>query len=229
MPTLVPNEVSAVSPDVKIGLKRRPKWLEMAAEKLAKRRIRVGLVNMEEEVDDDRLGLFEGREMETFHIKFEKVSEDMKWEKLYPEWIDEDVIYGKPPSCPKIPTAAAESDHYLNVDVLVARSPCGVRVSEGKGVRDVFRLQVNLIVADLVLKNGDVDSDESVFVVFIGQCEPMLELFKCDDLLSKNDDFWIFKPKLMKLKENMEMPFGSCQLVPLQQDEHFSINPAGEI
>lgn len=71
---------------------------------------------------------------------------------------------------------AVEESHYRKVDVLVARSPCGVKISEGKGGRDVFRLQINLIVADLALKNSDQANDNSVFVAFTGQCEPMLEI-----------------------------------------------------
>uniref|UniRef100_A0A7N0TG65 Hexosyltransferase n=1 Tax=Kalanchoe fedtschenkoi TaxID=63787 RepID=A0A7N0TG65_KALFE len=212
------HQGSDISPNVsEVGRlnRKRAEWVDAVVEELGiikKRIVRMGLVNMEDEEgfmleereEDDSSG--GGSSLETVGIKFDRVREGMKWEELYPEWIDEEVKFGVPPSCPDIPLAVEESSNN-KVDVLVARGPCGVR--------DVFRLQVNLVVADLAVRNGGGElKDTAVLVVFIGECGPMMEVFTCDDLLREGDGFWIYKPNLNKLRQKMEMPIGSCQLAP---------------
>lgn len=96
-------------------------------------------------------------------INFKVVDGDKKWEDFFPEWVDEDGKYG-PMKCPEIPMPQS----YEKVDVVVARVP--------DGVRDVFRLQVNLVVANVLVNSGL----EEVYVVFIGRSKPMWEIFRCE-------------------------------------------------
>ena len=44
-------------------------------------------------------------------------------------------------------------EDYEDLDAVIARVPCD-RVKENKGIRDVFRLQVNLVVPNLWVRNG---------------------------------------------------------------------------
>lgn len=112
-------------------------------------------------------------------------------------------------------------EDYLGLDVIVARVPCGGEGKNMKGIRDVWRLQVNLVVANLAVANGwpvqnqaSEDMDRTVYVVFMGSCGPMQEIFRCDDLLTHVGDYWIYKPQLRKLKRKVLMPAGSCQIAP---------------
>ena len=107
-------------------------------------------------------------------------------------------------------------EDYKDLDVVIARVPCD-KVKENKGIRDVFRLQVNLVVPNLWVRNGWISSPDVnriVYTVFIGSCEPMLEIFRCDDLVMHQGDHWVYKPELRRLKQKVLMPFGSCQLAP---------------
>ncbi|KAF7817895.1 putative UDP-glucuronate:xylan alpha-glucuronosyltransferase 4 [Senna tora] len=148
--------------------------------------------------------------VETVPINFDHVDENLKWEDFFPEWIDEDQKWG-PPKCPRMPLPSPENFQDLNV--VVARLPCG---HKKEGIRDLFRLQVNLVVANLAVGSGLVsfDSYRTVFVVFIGSCGPMVEIFRCDDLLTQRGEYWVYKPKLKWLKQVTLMPVSSCQIAP---------------
>jgi hypothetical protein len=112
---------------------------------------------------------------------------------------------------------AARPADYGDLDVIIARVPCGgAGEKEKEGIRDVFRLQVNLVVANLVVGSGWVTPDvhRTVYVVFVGSCGPMVEIFRCDDLVMHQGDYWVYKPELRRLKQKVLMPFGTCQLAP---------------
>lgn len=188
---------------------KKPGWFGFIVKEVKgkKRKMNIGFVNLDEAVklESEMHGL-----AETITVHFDPVSDERRWEDFFPEWIDEEEKWG-PPTCPEIPMPSFEN--YSDLDVVVARVPCG-RGAEGRGVRDVFRLQVNLIVANLMVKSGWVngDIDRTVHVVFVGGCGPMLEIFRCDDLLIHEADYWIYKPDLRRLKQKVLMPVGSCQL-----------------
>ncbi|KAK6911537.1 Glycosyl transferase, family 8 [Dillenia turbinata] len=178
----------------------------------SKKIIKVGLVNMNND-DAYIYKSFEGL-VETTLVHFDRVPEERDWEEFFPEWIDEEEKYSKP-SCPEIPMPKFEV--YGDVDVVVARVPCGKNMDEKKGIRDVYRLQVNLVVANLLVRSGwsrNFDPDRMVYAVFIGSCGPMVELFRCDDLVSHEGDYWIFKPDLKRLRQKVLMPVGTCELAP---------------
>lgn len=141
-------------------------------------------------------------------VRFDRVSRAVRWKDLFPEWIDEHEK-NQIPKCPTIPMPGF--DDYGEVDAVVARVPCGGGGEEKRGIRDVFRLQVLLVVANLVVRNGWRD-DRTVVVVFVGSCGPMWEIFRCEDLVERLGDVWIYKPDLRRLKQKLLMPVGSCQL-----------------
>ena len=139
------------------------------------------------------------------------MSKDLTWRDFFPEY-DEDEKWALP-KCPEIPLPRKED--YKDLDVVIARTPCD-KVKENKGIRDVFRLQVNLVVATLVVRNGWISPDvnQTVYAVFIGSCAPMVKIFRCDDRVMHQGDHWVYKPELRRLKQKVLMPFGSCQLAP---------------
>ncbi|KAK9219092.1 hypothetical protein WN943_007731 [Citrus x changshan-huyou] len=69
---------------------------------------------------------------------------------------------------------------YRYLDVIVASVPCRGDGDAGGGMRDVFRLQVNLVVANLAVESGWLkpDVDRPVYVVFVGSCGAMVEMFR---------------------------------------------------
>ncbi|KAJ0014425.1 hypothetical protein Pint_19886 [Pistacia integerrima] len=190
-----------------LPLTNKPKWLELIQEHVAGQKIKVGLVNVNNYIHD-----VHGTSAETVHIHFDRVPDDKRWGDFFPEWIDEDHKWHEP-SCPEIPMPRLEE--YRDLDVIVARVPCGGG-DEKEGIRDVFRLQVNLVVANLAVESGRVnpDSDRTVYVVFVGSCGPMIEIFRCDDMVMHVGDYWVYKPELRRLKQKVIMPVGSCQISP---------------
>nr|XP_043619909.1 putative UDP-glucuronate:xylan alpha-glucuronosyltransferase 4 [Erigeron canadensis] len=129
-------------------------------------------------------------------INFEKVDKDKKWEHFLPVYNGE---WG-PMKCPEVPMPPS----YEKLDVVVAQVP--------DGVRDVFRLQVNLVVANVLVNSGWDDNGDhrEVYVVFIGRSRPMLEIFRCDDMIWEGVDYRIYKPDIKRLYEKVNMPVGSC-------------------
>ncbi|XP_051114248.1 putative UDP-glucuronate:xylan alpha-glucuronosyltransferase 5 [Andrographis paniculata] len=137
------------------------------------------------------------------NVHFTRVQNNIKWSDIYPEWIDENA----PPNCPSLPMPRFEE--YRDLDVVVARVP------DGGGARDVGRLQVNLVVANLLVRSGR----KLGFGVFLGKIDgAMWEIFRCDDLFWSGDDnggnVFVYKPNLELLREKVVMPVGSCQVAP---------------
>lgn len=177
---------------------QKPSWYQVLESKISATRMKIGLVNVYS-VEKEIKGLQE--EAELIDIKFHRVNESIRWTDLFPEWINEE----RPQKCPEIPMPRFED--YKGINVVVARVPCG-------GSTDVFRLQVNLVVANLLVRNGweNRSTYYEMHVVFIGSCEPMLEIFRCDDLLWHERHAWVYKPDLQRLKQKVVMPVGTCQL-----------------
>ncbi|KAI9084735.1 hypothetical protein K1719_033141 [Acacia pycnantha] len=185
-----------------------PAWFDAIEKHLKTDRIKVGLVNIDQKLDASLLQHLPPR-VETVPVNFDRVDDNLKWEDFFPEWIDEEQKRG-PPKCPRMPMPEPRRD----LNVVVARVPCGGTSKEG--VRDVFRLQVNLVAANLAVESGWLknDSHRTVYVVFIGRCSPMIEIFRCDDLVTHEGEYWVYKPQLWRLKQLTIMPPGSCQIAP---------------
>ncbi|CAA0822543.1 Putative UDP-glucuronate\\x3axylan alpha-glucuronosyltransferase 4 [Striga hermonthica] len=173
----------------------RPEWLNFAMREFGEERtINVGFVNTDE---------IRAEGVKTGTVDFDMVgADDIKWSELFPSWIDE----SSPSGCPRIPMP--EFRDYRELDVVVARVPS----EESGDLRSVFRLQVNLVVANLLVRSGRKDGP--VFAVFIGSGGPMWEIFRCDDLLWNVGETWVYKPDLERIKQKVVMPVGSCQISP---------------
>lgn len=164
---------------------------------------KIGVVNMEEvDVIEVVNNITNGKSV--LPIYFEQVSELFKWEDLFPEWIDEEEE-SDVPTCPEIPMP--DYKRYENMDVIVARLPCKYEEDEGWR-RDVFRLQVHLAVANLAVKNGRRNTKVAVW----SKCRPMMELFRCNDLVRREGDWWLYEPDLARLEQKVSLPVGSCKL-----------------
>lgn len=168
---------------------------------LGKGKKKIGMVNM----DEEDVSEWNGKLGEAISVKFEHVTDFFKWEDLFPEWIDEEEE-SDVPSCPEVPMP--EFEKYGKMDVIVARLPCNE-----KEKRDVFRLQVHLVVANLAVKKGKRDwNNKRTKVVLWSKCRPMMDLFGCNELVKRLGDWWFFEPEIAKLEHKLSLPVGSCQL-----------------
>ncbi|CAH9141083.1 unnamed protein product [Cuscuta epithymum] len=189
----------------RFNLKKSPSWYAFLANELMhKKMMRIGLVDVKL-----HNSLLFRENVDIVNVKFRRVSQHIKWSNLFPEWIDEDSTTSSRHKCPTVPMP--DPNKYSGLDVVIAKAPCG------DNKRDVYKLQVNLVVSNLVVRSG------TVYVVFIGKCEPMFEILGCEDLLWNEEDVRIYKPNFHKLKQKVDMPMGSCQLArPVVQHAIFS-------
>ncbi|XP_066384023.1 UDP-glucuronate:xylan alpha-glucuronosyltransferase 2-like isoform X2 [Miscanthus floridulus] len=168
-------------------------------------RLRMGLVNIGR---DELLAL--GVEGDAVRVDFERVSETFRWSDLFPEWIDEEED-DEGPSCPELPMP--DWSRYADggdVDVVVASVPCN-RSAPGWN-RDVFRLQVHLVAAQVAARKGRRDGTGAVRVVLRSQCEPMMDLFRCDEAVGREGDWYMYRVDVQRLEEKLRLPVGSCNL-----------------
>ncbi|KAL3516093.1 hypothetical protein ACH5RR_022995 [Cinchona calisaya] len=184
---------------------KHPKWYEIVAEDFEEKGLKIGTVNMEKTAKIE--GLHQGLHVK--EVKFQPVAKKIKWSDLFPVWINEK--YPEQQKCPEIPLPRFEEFQDLNV--VVANVPCPQEATK-MGFMDVFRLQVNLIVANLLVTSSQSNQDvgKEVYAVFLGSCGPMDEIFRCEDLLLHDNNTWIYKPDFGRLKQKLQMPVGSCQL-----------------
>ncbi|XP_010263572.1 PREDICTED: UDP-glucuronate:xylan alpha-glucuronosyltransferase 2-like isoform X2 [Nelumbo nucifera] len=178
------------------------------------RGMKIGLVNMEDEDTSDWESI--GK---TTPISFERVSRYFEWKDLFPEWIDEEED-NDGPSCPEIPMPDFMA--FAEMDMVVAKLPC--RYPEQGWARDVFRLQVHLIAANLAAKKGKRDGGMRTKVVFLSSCRPMMELFRCDDLVKQEGEWWWYEPETGRLEQKVSMPVGSCKLALPLWGEGVNVN-----
>ncbi|KAM7277774.1 hypothetical protein ACFE04_004908 [Oxalis oulophora] len=193
-----------------------PTWHDIIQAEFGDQRVKIGLVNIDHECTNRTCpnSLFD-----TVRVSFVRVSGNLTWTDLFPEWIDEDHKWG-PPICPKIPLPPLDHD-YTNLDVIVAKLPCEDENNEKEGIRDVYRLQVNLAVANLAAASSE---NRTVYILFEGECEPMGEVFRCDDMKKRVGDYRVYKPDLLRLKQRVDMPFGSCQIASHDNNNNNNIN-----
>ncbi|KAI3465361.1 hypothetical protein Pfo_022024 [Paulownia fortunei] len=166
------------------------------------RGMRIGMVNM----DDEDVSEWKTHG-QIFPITFDRVSELFEWKALFPEWIDEEEEYSGS-SCPEIPLP--NMNRYGHMDMIVAKLPC--RVPEEGWNRDVFRLQVHLVAANVAVRRGRWDWNGRMKVVFVSKCMPMVEMFRCDELVRREGEWWYYRPEVGRLEQKVSMPVGSCNL-----------------
>ncbi|KAK4390565.1 UDP-glucuronate:xylan alpha-glucuronosyltransferase 2 [Sesamum angolense] len=173
-------------------------------------RMRIGMVNM----DDEDVSEWKAHG-QVVPIPFERVSNMFEWKALFPEWIDEEEEYSGS-LCPEIPMP--DLDKYEKMDMIVAKLPC--KAPEEGWNRDVFRLQVHLLVANMAVRRGRWEWGGRMKVVFLSQCMPMVELFRCNELVGKEGEWWYYRPEMSRLEQKVKMPIGSCNLaLPLWDDK----------
>lgn len=187
-----------------------PIWYRLVEEEMKGKKVRVGFVNIDDITDPEfaMKGL-----AKAVKVTFDRVPGNLTWVNFFPSWINEDPK-GRKPSCPDIPMPKFED--YRDLDVIVAKVPCEDGGDRRRGLRDVFRLQVNLVVANLAVGTGriNLDMNRKIYAVFLGSCGPMVEIFRCDDLVRHVGDYWVYKPEQGRLKQKVLMPVGSCQIAP---------------
>ncbi|OAY73763.1 UDP-glucuronate:xylan alpha-glucuronosyltransferase 2-like isoform X2 [Ananas comosus] len=147
-------------------------------------------------------------ELTAVNVDFERVHPNFKWADLFPEWIDEEEE-NEGASCPEVPMPDFDS-YPGSADAVVARLPCQ-RPAKGWN-RDVFRLQVHLVAANLAVRKGRRDERGRVKVVFLSECEPMPEIFRCDDLTAREGEWWMYDADAARLEGKVKLPVGSCEL-----------------
>ncbi|XP_062223090.1 UDP-glucuronate:xylan alpha-glucuronosyltransferase 1-like [Phragmites australis] len=184
--------------------------IEMAVKEVARAEdgsgTRVALLNF----DDDEIEEWRARmpRTEASAVHLDHVGSDVTWEHLYPEWIDEEELFGKP-ACPDLPepTVATEVDGVApQYDVVAVKLPCGRAASWSK---DVARLHLQLAAVRLAALHGRW---AAAHVLVVTRCFPMPNLFKCKDEVARYGDVWLYRPDVDELKQKLALPVGSCKL-----------------
>lgn len=140
-------------------------------------------------------------------VTFEKVSDYFEWKDLFPEWIDEEEEM-RGTLCPEIPMPDYKKYGYL--DMIVVKIPCKFPAEGWK--RDVFRLQLHLIAANLAVRRGRRSWNRRPKVVILSKCRPMVEIFRCEDLVVQDGDWWYYEPDMKRLEQKVYLPVGTCNL-----------------
>ncbi|XP_076931551.1 UDP-glucuronate:xylan alpha-glucuronosyltransferase 2-like isoform X2 [Bidens hawaiensis] len=187
------------SSDRKMVKRERPSFLNAS---FIGRGIRIGMVNMEGEDLSDWTSI-----EKTIPVTFEKVSEYFEWKDLFPEWIDEEEEMHQA-LCPEIPMPEYEKYGYM--DMIVVKIPCKYP-AEG-WARDVYRLQLHLIAANMAVRRGRRSWSRKPKVVVLSKCRPMVEIFRCDDMLVHDGDWWYYQPDIKRLEQKVYLPVGTCSL-----------------
>jgi hypothetical protein len=161
---------------------------------------RVALLNFDDsEVEEWRARL---PHTEASTVRLDPFGGNVTWEHLYPEWIDEEELYGAP-SCPDLPEpAVAEAEAY---DVVAVKLPCGRAASWSK---DVARLHLQLAAARVAARHGR----RRPHVLVVSRCFPAPNLFKCRDEVARDGDVWLYRPDAEELDRKLALPVGSCEL-----------------
>lgn len=182
-------------------------------------KLKVGLLNFDEDEVQKWQQLVPGLECTAFSLDYARG--DVKWETLYPEWIDEEQQF-EVPKCPHLPLPKVSKQ--LKLDVVAAKLPC--RKWENNWSRDVARLHLQLAAANLAASM----KGSRVHVLLITECWPMPNLFTCKDLITHENTTWLYEPDLKGLKQKLKLPVGSCELaVPLKSKaRRYSGNPKRE-
>lgn len=135
-------------------------------------------------------------------LNLDYADQNVTWDALYPEWIDEEQET-EVPVCPNLPKIKVPT---RRLDLIVVKLPCR---KEGNWSRDVGRLHLQMAAATVAA------SAKGFFmghVLFVSRCFPIPNLFRCKDLVSRRGDVWLYKPNLDTLRDKLQLPIGSCEL-----------------
>lgn len=152
-------------------------------------------------------------EIEHVILNLDHVSNNITWESLYPEWIDEEEEF-EVPTCPKVPKLQVPGKPRL--DLIAVKLPCN---KSGDWSRDVARLHLQLSAATLA---ATARGYHPVRVLLVTDCFPTPNLFTCKELVVREGNVWLYEPNLNTLREKLQLPVGSCELaVPLKAKENW--------
>ncbi|KAI4337920.1 hypothetical protein L6164_016283 [Bauhinia variegata] len=176
----------------------------------------VGLLNF----NDSEIDHWKELTPEAEHVvlRLNYASNNITWEVLYPEWIDEEENY-EVPTCPTLPRIQVPGKPRL--DLIAVKLPCN---KSRHWSRDVARLHLQLEAARLAAFSK---SYHPVRVLLVTDCFPAPNLFTCKELIQHKGYAWLYEPNLNTLREKLQLPVGSCELaVPLKAKEHFHLGRA---
>uniref|UniRef100_A0A0D9VQE4 Hexosyltransferase n=1 Tax=Leersia perrieri TaxID=77586 RepID=A0A0D9VQE4_9ORYZ len=171
-------------------------------------RLRMALVNINH---DEVIPL--GVEGDAVAVEFDRVSAAFRWSDLFPEWIDEEED-DEGPSCPELPMPDFSNSGEV-FDVVVASLPCNA--TDAGWNRDVFRLQVHLVAAQVAARRGRRvavagGDGERVRMVVRSECEPMMDLLRCEEEVGRDGEWRMYMVDVERLEEKLRLPVGSCNL-----------------
>ncbi|KAL6214006.1 hypothetical protein ACLB2K_013444 [Fragaria x ananassa] len=171
----------------------------------------VGLLNFNDDEIDHWKELLPDVEHIVLHLEY--ASNNITWDSLYPEWIDEEEDF-EVPMCPSLPKI--EIPGKPRVDLVALKLPCN---KSGSWSRDVARLHLQLEAARLAASSKGY---HQVHVLLVTDCFPIPNLFTRKELIVRKGNAWLFGPNLNTLRDNLQLPIGSCELaVPLKAKENF--------
>ncbi|CAH9146176.1 unnamed protein product [Cuscuta epithymum] len=174
--------------------------VSIAVNELAKSEkiIRTGLLNF----DEDEIRQWKLMIPEANHtvLHLDHVEQNVTWETLYPEWIDEEQMY-ETPSCPSLPKLDVPRKP---IDLIAVKLPC-----KGNWTRDVARLHLQLATAGLA---SSAKGTRPVHLLFLTRCFPIPNLFTCQELVARKGNIWLYKPNLNVMRQKLQLPVGSCEL-----------------
>lgn len=162
----------------------------------------IGLVNM----DQKEAMEYYAHEQVFVEFSFAPVNQSLQWSDFYPVWIDEEERFGRP-KCPPLPLSHMEQGTEL--DLVIARVPCENAQAGGPSERNVSRLQVLLSAASVASQQL---GKESMHVLIISECRPLLNLFPCKELLRHQGNAWLYLVNLANMRSRLALPVGSCEL-----------------
>lgn len=171
-------------------------------------RKRIGMINM----DEDDVSEWEPLG-DTVPIRFDRVSDLFEWTDLFPEWINEAEEESDVPLCPEIPMPGFREDQDWDFDLVAVKVPC--KYPEEGWNRDVARLQMHLVAAHVAVRKGRWRTRtraRRLRVAVLSRCRPMIEIFRCDDLVTREGDWWVYEPDMVRLEQKVSLPVGSCRL-----------------
>lgn len=169
-------------------------------------RLKIGLLNFNETEIKNWKQFIGDTEHVVLHL--DHVMNDVTWESLYPEWIDEEEE-SETPICLSLPKPKVPEK--IQFDVVAVKLPCHRSESWS---RDVARLHLQLTAARVAASENYYNP---VYVLFVTDCFPIPNLFPCKDLVIREGNAWLYNPKLNTLREKLRLPVGSCELaVPLK-------------
>ncbi|CAN6845558.1 unnamed protein product [Brassica oleracea var. botrytis] len=154
-------------------------------------------------------------------LHLDHAADNITWDSLYPEWIDEAEKFEwideaekfEVPICPSLPWVQVPGKP--RIDLVVTKLPCNV---SGTWSRDVVRLHLQLAVARVASSSKGL---HDVHVILVTGFFPIPNLFTGQELVTRQGNTWLYKPNHSQLRQKLQLPIGSCELsIPLQAKDY---------